>query len=363
MHRLSLWLLLLLVGGLASAQTETPDQGAANGESATVQLETILVTGEQPGPGLWKVSKGEHVLWILGTVSPLPKKMVWLAPATEAVIAESSEIIAPPRATVGIGWFKAMTMMPTLMGARKNPDGIKLKDVVPADLYARWQVQKQRYLGKDKDSEGWRPIFAGSELYARAIDKSGLADTGVVWPVVRKLAKKHRIPVTRPLLKLEIQHARKTVKNFRKSELDDLACFDRLLDRVEHQLPALAERANAWAVGDLAALRQQDYSDLTNPCWTAIMQSSFVADQKLGDLEQRLDQLWFDAAEKALAAHRQSFAQLSINTLIEADGYLARLAAKGYRVEAPDDLAPPTSEGEPEPATDPDAPAATVEVP
>lgn len=346
MHRLSLSLLLLLVGGLATAQTETPDQAAVGGETTAVQLETILVTGEQPGPGLWKVSKGDHVLWILGTVSPLPKKMVWLAPATEAVIAESSEIIAPPQATVGIGWFKAMTMLPTLLGARKNPDGIKLKDVVPPALYARWQVQKRRYLGKDKDSEGWRPIFAGSELYARAIDKSGLADRGVVWPVVRKLAKKHRIPVTQPRLKLDIQHARKTVKTFRKSELDDLACFDRLLDRVEHQLPALAERANAWAVGDLAALRQQDYSDLKNPCWTAIMQSSFVADQKLGDLEQRLDQLWFDAAEKALAQHRQSFAQLSIYTLLEADGYLARLVAKGYQIEAPDGLVPVSTESD-----------------
>ncbi len=360
----SCWL-LLLVAGVAAVQAETPVAADADAEqaSAAVQLETILVTGEQPGPGLWKVSKGDHVLWILGTVSPLPKKMVWLAPTTEAVIAESSEIIAPPQATVGIGWFKAMTMLPTLLGARKNPDGVKLKDVVPPDLYARWQVQKQRFLGKDKDSEGWRPIFAGSELYARAIDKSGLADRGVVWPVVRKLAKKHRIPVTQPRLKLDIQHARKTVKTFRKSELDDLACFDRLLDRVEHQLPALAERANAWAVGDLAALRQQDYSDLKNPCWTAIMQSSFVADQKLGDLEQRLDQLWFDAAEKALAEHRQSFAQLPINTLIEADGYVARLIAKGYSVEAPDGLAPETPENSADVGADSGAAAATTEAP
>ena len=40
-------------------------------------LEAVVVTGVQPGPGLWKVSKGEHVLWILGTLSPLPNQMQW----------------------------------------------------------------------------------------------------------------------------------------------------------------------------------------------------------------------------------------------------------------------------------------------
>ena len=342
-RRLGLLGFLGLVLVHAHAEAEVVAPLAEEKPLAAVQLETILVTGEQPGPGLWKVSKGDHVLWILGTVSPLPKKMVWLAPATEAVITESSEIIAPPRATVSIGWFKAMTMLPSLLGVRKNPDGVKLQDVVTKELYARWLVQKQRYLGKDKDSEDWRPIFAGAELYSRAIKQTGLTDTGVVWPVIQKLAKKRRIPITRPLLKLEVQHARRAVKDFRKSELDDLSCFDHLLQRVEHQLPALAERANAWAVGDLSALRQQDYSDLRNPCWSAFMQSAFVADQKLTDLEQRVDQIWFDAAEQALAKNRQSFAQLSIDRLIAPDGYLAQLAAKGYAIEAPDALATPTA--------------------
>lgn len=46
---------------------------APAGESANVspvskneELEIVLVTGEQPGPALWKVSSGSHDLWILG---------------------------------------------------------------------------------------------------------------------------------------------------------------------------------------------------------------------------------------------------------------------------------------------------------
>jgi hypothetical protein len=44
-------------------------------------LEEVLVTGQQPGPGLWKVTRPDdangHVLWILGNHSPLPKKLSW----------------------------------------------------------------------------------------------------------------------------------------------------------------------------------------------------------------------------------------------------------------------------------------------
>jgi hypothetical protein len=49
----------------------TPPTPATPADTTT--LETVLVTGEQPGPGLWKVSHGDHVLWILGAQYPLPK--------------------------------------------------------------------------------------------------------------------------------------------------------------------------------------------------------------------------------------------------------------------------------------------------
>ena len=55
-------------------------QGAA-AESAQqagdFELDEVLVTGERPGPAMWKVSKGDHTLWIMGTLSPLPSKMTW----------------------------------------------------------------------------------------------------------------------------------------------------------------------------------------------------------------------------------------------------------------------------------------------
>ena len=62
--RLISWLsLCLLVLSPVSAQ-EPPGDPAAGGDIR--DMETVVVSGAQPGPGLWKVYSGEHTLYILG---------------------------------------------------------------------------------------------------------------------------------------------------------------------------------------------------------------------------------------------------------------------------------------------------------
>ena len=38
--------------------------------ASEAQLGEVLVVGKQPGPGLWRVSKGDHDLWIFATLTP-----------------------------------------------------------------------------------------------------------------------------------------------------------------------------------------------------------------------------------------------------------------------------------------------------
>src|SRR5262249_35227270 len=73
--------------------------------------EEVLVTGEFPGPGMWKVMRRDdpqgHVLWILGTPPPLPKKLKWKSKDVEAVLLSSqavlvgSEISVEPSEKIG----------------------------------------------------------------------------------------------------------------------------------------------------------------------------------------------------------------------------------------------------------------------
>ena len=78
------------------------------------------------------------------------------------------------------------------MESRKNPDGATLKQLLPADLYARWSVLRDKYIGdyqeEESDIERRRPMFAALELYDKAINKVGLTSTNAVRSAVEDLA-------------------------------------------------------------------------------------------------------------------------------------------------------------------------------
>jgi hypothetical protein len=49
-----------------------------------------------------------------------------------------------------------------------------------------------------------------------------------------------------------------------------------------------------------------------------------------------MEQSWLTAAETALANNPQTFAVLPMEEVLAPDGYLAKLQAQGYTVEAPE---------------------------
>jgi hypothetical protein len=61
------------VASLCAAGARSVDDTSVRSEGPSGEMQEVVVTGEQPGPGLWQVSKGDHVLWVLGTVPLSPK--------------------------------------------------------------------------------------------------------------------------------------------------------------------------------------------------------------------------------------------------------------------------------------------------
>jgi hypothetical protein len=298
-------------------------------------IDNVLVSGEQPGPSLWKVSKDDHVLWILGTWGPLPKSITWRSRTVGAVIEQSQEIISEVNVTADIGFFKTLTLLPAALAVRKNPEGAALADLLPPELHARWLVQKEKYLGRDKGIERFRPIVAAGQLFSKAISQSGLTYDDMVWPVVRKLAKKHKIKITTPTIKLNIEKPRAALKTLAKIPLEDLKCFEATITRLETDMYYMSARANAWSVGDLQTLRNLPYPDQFMTCGSAVFEAPILENVGLKDLPDRFLGAWLDAAEKALANNASTFAVLSIPELNAKDGRLDRLRAKGYKVEVP----------------------------
>jgi hypothetical protein len=319
-----------------SVATATPEAAASVVPSPKSDIiDYVLVSGEQPGPSLWRVSKDDHVLWILGTWGPLPKRITWRSRAVEAVIAQSQEIIDEVSVSADIGFFQGLLLLPAALGARKNPDDATLSQLLPPDLYSRWLVQKEKYIGRDKGIERFRPIFAAGEVFSKAIAQSGLSYDDKVWPVVRKLAKKHDVKITRPKIQLKLEKPRAALKKFSKMSLEDLECFEATIKRLETDMYYMGARANAWSVGDLQTLRNLPYPDQFTTCGSAVFEGQVLETVGLKDLPDRFLGAWLDAAEKALANNTSSFAVMSITELNAEMGRLGRLRAKGYKVEPP----------------------------
>lgn len=321
----------------APAWPQTPDAPAVVDEAPEAVSEQILVTGQKPGPGLWKVSKDEHVLWVFGTYAPLPKKMEWRSREVETILSQSQEYIDPPSANLDVSYWKLVTLIPQVFGLKKNPDGAQLRDLVPADVYARWLVLKEKYIGKDEGIEKERPIFAAEELFSKALKQAGLTNDGEVGDAIGKIVKKSKIKRTSPGIKLAVKDPSRMMKNFKAGTLDDIACFSKTLDRLETDLDAMRVRANAWAKGDLAVIEKLGYADREGACKAAISEAAFIQNEPgFKESRPRMREAWLEAAEKALAANKSTFAVLKLNELLDPKGLLSELQARGYVVEKPE---------------------------
>jgi hypothetical protein len=338
---ISLWLLAAPALAQAIGPPSAPAPSTAQPISADIAdiVDLAPVQVAVRGPGLWRVSSDGHVLWILGTLAPLPKRMDWPSREVEGVIAQAQEVIQAPdfEITPRIGVLGKLTLLPAAMGARRNPGGAMLRDLVPATEYARWQALKARHLGNDSGVEAYRPIFAAGTLYREAIDDAGLSYRNPVQSTVARLARRHGVRVTEPKVLIEVRRPKQALRAFRQQAIEDGDCFARTLDRIERGFDAMRELADAWSVGDLEAMRAlPGVSAQYEACAGALDGAAVARELGLDNLRARKQAAWLAAVERALSVNEVTVALLPVGDLLESGGPLAVLRTHGYEVEDPD---------------------------
>ncbi|GAB3749004.1 TraB/GumN family protein [Lysobacter olei] len=297
------------------------------------------VNGLKAGPGLWQVRKGGNTLWIFGTVSPIPKGLEWYSPQAERALARSTQIIGAPSVGVSVGMggmFRAAFAMPTLLKARKNPDGKTLREVLPAPLYARWSQLRQQYVPKDDDIEEFRPSYAASKLYAAALERAGLVPAGAVYERIGAVVKKHDVERVSTSVKTEVRDVKGVAKTVIRSKVDETECLREVLDALERDVTQATLRANAWAEGDVATLTALSERGSQRACDDTFFASEVAAELGLADGRARAEGQWLKAVDTALERNHDTFAVLSVSSMLGDTGWLARLRARGYEVVAPE---------------------------
>jgi len=312
---------VLLLAGTAMA-----DQGAA--EAAPENLEVVLVTGEQPGPGLWKVSSGDHVLWILGEVAPQPGKVKWRSRRFESLLEKSQEVLLD---FSGVMWPNKL-QEDAESRIRVLPGAQTLKDVVPPELYARAVAARKLY-GTPEQIETLRPFYAGRRILMSALRKLDMEKRFSASFTVRRLARKADVRIT--YIETPGQTHEEHLKNIQQGST--VPCLEMMVTIVEDGGTGLRRLANAWSVGDIAALRQLVPLYALQPthheskCTVAL----YGGEKRADEFVARRTAEWLSTAERALRENKRTMAVVSISELFAPDGYLAELRARGYEVVEP----------------------------
>ena len=327
----ALWLAAALLPPPAQSSVAAAAAGAqTSGTGNSAALEEIQIVGERPGPRLWKVTRGDHVLWVLGTLNHLPRKMRWRSSEVEDAIAQSQQVLASgPSVSASIGPVGMIRLYFQWRGVQKNPKKTALKDWLPAPLYARFETQKARFDGDDTRIEELRPSFAALRLYEQAMDAAGLTGRNETERSVLRLAAQRHVPVRRAALAVEDPSGvLKAVSALSPSV--EVSCLEATVARLETDLPMMQQRAAAWAVGDVDRLRQLSFIDQKDACLSALSSSPTIK-----ALIEQAGSAWDNEAEATLLRNRVSFAMRPIYELLAPDGPLSRYRAEGYTVEGP----------------------------
>lgn len=299
---------------------------AARGAGQTpAPLEEVVVTAERTGPGMWHVHRGAASVWLLGSISPLPRDITWRSKQVESVLESTSQVLVQKPLEISVPrilWMLIADRKLLMVGGGK-----KLKDILPPDLHARFAAQRSQ-VGENSDKwERYRPIIAAAFLQQAAFHQVNLSMRLDLGAALRVLAKKHgvRIEEIKVAGVSDMLEALKTMPA--KTEL---TCVEASLSTVESGLPRLVERAQAWASGNVERIANMPELKEVDACRNALDDGKGAV-----DVIGRIRQTWLDSVEKYLRSAGTTIAVVNLDLLLERGGLLDQLRAKGYEIDAP----------------------------
>jgi len=321
MFRISTLMLIaasLLAGGWPAA--------ACRADQAPPQvLEELVVAGERTGPGMWHVHRGSAHLWVLGSISPLPKGITWRSKQVEQVLASTNLVLVPKPLEIGI--VRILWLLITERSLLMVHGGKRLKDVMPANSYTRFALQRAKFTRDADKWERFRPIIATAFLQQAAFHQVGLSARLDLGAAVRTLAKKHGVRVEEVKI-AGVGDVLEALKSMPPAT--ENTCVEASLVTIESGLPRLIDRAQAWATGNVERIENLREPAEVDACLAALDSGAAA-----GDLIARIRRTWLESMENSLQKGGVTLAVVNMDLLVGRGGLLDALHAQGYEVDAP----------------------------
>ena len=336
-----IWRALLLAASAAVPGAIAQENVDSQPRPVDVVEEEIQVVGDLPGPPLWKVTRGDHVLWILGTPELVPNGLRWESDSIEHALARSSEYLPPPSLRVSL--TNPVRAWRLIKRVRRIPDRGTLEDVLPEDLYQLFSETRLRYAPKRDNLEELRPSIAAEELFDSAAQSAGL-ESGLrtIGRVIEKRAKKHNVKKVPAHLSERYKDSPLFNSTQEMSPDAEKTCLQAGLQGLDAQIEEHTRLAAAWAVGDMASLRAHPGD---SPTWACDSFTLAFDPEVLSQMESRSWKLWLENVDRALADNDSTFAILPLEHLLRPNGPLSQLRERGYEVVEPDEAPPEGQQG------------------
>ena len=321
-HLRALSATIALFGALAASPLAARAQQQGSQVQENWGAPEIVEVQAQPGPAVWHLTRGDSEVWILGTVDAVPSGLKWNKDYLAELLDGARAILMPPRPSIGL--FEGAWFLITNGSKLSLPRGQTLDAVLSADLDARFAATREA-LGKDMGHYRTdTPIRAALRLEEDVEDKLDLtrdepSDT------IGKLARNKQVPLA-PIARYEVLDAARDVLKLTPAEQQ--ICLSESLEDVTWALGHAAPAAQAWAVGDITAMKANYGEPHFAHCVIAAVQS-------VADISQRDVADYTAAINDALDKPGKTIAVIEIGPLLRKDGVLEKLEALHVTIEGP----------------------------
>lgn len=284
--------------------------------------ETVVVAVKAAGPAYWHIKRGESEVFILGTVGAMPEDLAWNSAHTSEIVKGARVVLTPP--TASTGFFSAAWFFLWHRDLLSMPDGQTLQGALSPALRARFEAVVTALHGpKPEKFSDDTPLIAAIKLENGFQESAKLTNDEPI-KTLKKIARANRVKVEQ----IAEYDAMGMAKELLRLPIDkQQVCLEAAVSDVEQRLEHARPAADAWASGDVKAIKAHYSPQVFIGCARLTTGFAKLYDQAVAD--------YLKVIEEALSKPGKTVLVTDVGSLLRNTGVAEKLHAQGVIIEGP----------------------------